>query len=146
MVTTIDQAAEPGAVQQTDLAQVINSLSRPEVLQSLQMLIEHLPQLTEMAVKLSEAYTLIRNVATDPVFVADLKGGFDEVVTPVKNKVKEIAEVVIEANDRANEHTETIGMLGLIKMLKDPQAQKLFRFTKALLETLNDKEQGRVQY
>lgn len=142
----IGQAAEPGTVQQTDLTELIDSLSRPEVVQSLKTLVDHLPQLTEMAVKLSEAYTLVRNVATDPVFLSDLKGGFDEVVTPVKNKVKEIAEVVIEASDRAGEQTSTIGMLGLIKMLKDPQAQKVFRFVKALLETLNDKEKGRVQF
>lgn len=146
MEMTIEQTAEPKAVQQSDLAGLISSLAQPEVRESLQTLIDNLPQLTEMAVKLSEAYTLIRNMATDPVFVEDLKGGFNEVVGPVKDKVKEIAEVVIEANDRAQEQTETIGMLGLLKMMKDPQAQKVFRFVKALLETLNDKEKGRVQY
>jgi len=145
MVTTVGHVQETGTVQQADLAEIIGSLSKPEVLQSLKTLVDHLPQLTEMAVKLSEAYALVRTMATDPIFVADLKGGFDEVVTPVKNKVKEIAEVVIEANDRASEEKGAIGLLGLVKMLKDPQAQKLFRFVKALLDTLNDKEKGRVQ-
>jgi len=145
MASTVGHVQETGTVQQADLAEIIGSLSKPEVLQSLKTLVDHLPQLTEMAVKLSEAYALVRAMATDPVFVADLKGGFEEVVTPVKNKVKEIAEAVIEASDRAGEEQGTIGLLGLVKMLKDPQAQKLFRFVKALLDTLNDKEKGRVQ-
>ncbi len=146
METTTWQAAEEKTVQDSGLAELLVSLSRPEVRQSLQTLIDSLPQLTDMAVKLTEACTVIRQIATDPVFVADLKGGFGEVVGPAKEKAKEIAAVVMEANDRAKEDTGTIGMLGLMKMMKDPQAQKLFRFTKALLETLNDKEKGRVQF
>jgi uncharacterized protein YjgD (DUF1641 family) len=127
------------------LAALLDSLNRPEVRQSLDSLIDRLPQLTEMAAKLTQAYTLIQSVATDPVFVSDMMGGIGEIVTPVKDKAKGIASVVIEAHDRAREDTSKIGLLGLLRMMKDPQTQKAFRFTKALLETLNDKENGRLQ-
>jgi uncharacterized protein YjgD (DUF1641 family) len=57
-----------------------------------------------------------------------------EFVGPVTNTVKQVAANVIEAKDRAEESQEVIGIFGLLKMLKDPQAQKLFRFLNAYLQ------------
>lgn len=45
-----------------------------------------------------------------------------------------MAATAIEAKDRADESTEVIGLFGLLKLLKDPQAQKMFRFVNAYLQ------------
>ena len=34
----------------------------------------------------------------------------------------------------------SIGLFGLLRMLKDPQAQKLFRFAQAYLDITNEKQ------
>lgn len=39
----------------------------------------------------------------------------------------------------ANQST-TIGLFGLLRMLKDPQVQKLFRFAQAYLEVTGEKQ------
>ncbi|MBW5448281.1 DUF1641 domain-containing protein [Cohnella sp. CFH 77786] len=137
--------AEEKATQSANQTELLERLAQPEVRQALDSLIDHLPQLTEMAAQLTQTYALIRNVATDPVFAADLKGGIDEFFGPVKERAKDIASAVIEANDRAREETGMIGLLGLLRMMKDPQTQKAFRFAKALLEILNDRETGRFK-
>ena len=54
--------------------------------------------------------------------------------------MKAIAANAIEAKDRAEESTEVIGLFGLLKMLKDPQAQKLFRFVNAYLEVAGEND------
>ncbi|MNO09049.1 hypothetical protein D3C81_2320130 [compost metagenome] len=46
---------------------------------------------------------------------------------------------MIEAKDRADESQEVIGLFGLLKMLKDPEAQKLFRFVNAYLQVAGEK-------
>ncbi|PAK87384.1 DUF1641 domain-containing protein, partial [Peribacillus simplex] len=38
------------------------------------------------------------------------------------------------AKDRAEANNDVIGLFGLLKMMKDPEAQKLFRFAQAFLE------------
>jgi uncharacterized protein YjgD (DUF1641 family) len=53
--------------------------------------------------------------------------------------VKNVAATAIEAKDRAQDNHEVIGLFGLLKMLKDPQAQKLFRFVHAYLEVSSEK-------
>ena len=62
-----------------------------------------------------------------------------EIVEPVKGTVQNVAATAIEAKDRAEENNDVIGLFGLLKMLKDPQAQKLFRFMRAYLEISSEK-------
>ena len=45
-----------------------------------------------------------------------------------------LAATAIEAKDRASESHEVIGLFGLVKMLKDPQVQNVFRFVNAFLQ------------
>ena len=52
--------------------------------------------------------------------------------SPVVGTVKNVAATAIEAKDRAEANNEIIGLFGLLKMMKDPQAQKMFRFVNAL--------------
>ena len=61
-------------------------------------------------------------------------------VLVVKDTAKEIAATAIEAKDRADESNEVIGLFGLLKMLKDPQAQKLFRFVQSYLQIMSERE------
>lgn len=98
------------------------------------MLVEQLPKLTEMVGALTKSYDFFKSLSTDEVLKNDMVGGFAEVAGPVVGTVKKVAANVIEARDRAEESQEVIGLFGLLRMLKDPQAQKLFRFVNAYLQ------------
>nr|WP_066371724.1 DUF1641 domain-containing protein [Neobacillus fumarioli] len=113
---------------------VLDQLLKPEVQDSLTTLVEQLPKLTELVNLLTKSYNFAQAVATDEVLKNDTVGAIQEIVEPVKDTVKQIAATVIEAKDRAEESNEVIGLFGLLKMIKDPQAQKLFRFLSAYLE------------
>ena len=53
---------------------------------------------------------------------------------PVVGSAKQLAATAIEAKDRASESNEVIGLFGLVKMIKDPQVQNVFRFVNAFLQ------------
>ena len=118
---------------------MLDQLSKPEVQASLTALIEQLPKLTEVVNALTNTYDLTKSLATDEVLKSDTFGAINEFVEPVKGAVQNIAATAIEAKDRAEESNEVIGLFGLLKMLKDPQAQKLFRFMRAYLEISSEK-------
>jgi uncharacterized protein YjgD (DUF1641 family) len=120
---------------------VLDQLMKPEVQQSLTVLVESLPKLTEMVTFLTSAYDLVQNIVTDEVLIEDLKGGMEEFVKPIKDKAKGLAAAAIEANERMASDTSTVGLFGILKMLKDPQVQKMFRFTQAFLEVLSERQQ-----
>lgn len=113
---------------------VLDQLLKPEVQQSLTVLIEQLPKLTELVSILTKSYEFAQSVATDEVLKSDTVGAIQEIMDPVTHTVKNIAATAIEAKDRAEESNEVIGLFGLLKMLKDPQVQKLFRFVNAYLQ------------
>ena len=119
--------------------ELLDQLSKPEVQASLTALIEQLPKLTEVVNALTNTYDLTKSLATDEVLKSDTVGAIMELVEPVKGAVQNIAATAIEAKDRAEESNEVIGLFGLLKMLKDPQAQKLFRFMRAYLEISSEK-------
>ena len=83
---------------------------------------------------LTKSYDFAQSVATDEVLKNDTVSAITEIAEPVTDTVKSIAATAIEAKDRAEESNEVIGLFGLLRMLKDPQAQKLFRFVNAYLE------------
>ncbi|WP_410984158.1 DUF1641 domain-containing protein [Bacillus cereus] len=113
---------------------VLDQLLKPEVQESLTTLVEQLPKLTELVNILTKSYDFAQTVATDEVLKSDTVGAIQELVEPVKDTVKSMAATAIEAKDRADESTEVIGLFGLLKLLKDPQAQKMFRFINAYLQ------------
>ncbi|WP_243525108.1 DUF1641 domain-containing protein [Bacillus pseudomycoides] len=113
---------------------VLDQLLKPEVQESLTTLVEQLPKLTELVNILTKSYDFAQTVATDEVLKSDTVGAIQEIVEPVKDTVKSMAATAIEAKDRAEESTEVIGLFGLLKLLKDPQAQKMFRFINAYLQ------------
>ncbi|MCQ6273791.1 DUF1641 domain-containing protein [Bacillus sp. V3B] len=118
---------------------VLDQLLTPEVQDSLTNLVEQLPKLTEMVNVLTKSYDMAQSLATDEVLKNDTVGAIKEIAEPVTATVKNVAVTAIEAKDRAQESTEVIGLFGLLKMLKDPQAQKLFRFVHAYLEVSSEK-------
>lgn len=122
---------------------VLDQLMKPEIQKSLTDLVENLPKLTEMVTVLTKAYDLAQTVATDKVLIEDMKHGFAEFVKPVQDKAKDIASAAIEANDRAQKDTQTIGLFGLLKLLKDPQMQKMFRFTQAYMDVMSERQNQR---
>lgn len=148
MSQTTQQAAQETAStaamtpQQTD---VLDQLMKPEIQQSLTVLVENLPKLAEMTTVLTKTYDLVQTIANDRVLISDMKGGMEEFVRPIQDKAKGIAQAAIEANDRAHEETTTIGLFGLLKMLKDPQVQKALRFAQAFLEVTAERQQQQQQ-
>lgn len=113
---------------------ILEQLLKPEIQDSLTTLIEQLPKLTELLTILNSSFDFAKTVANDNVLKSDTVEFIKEIGSPVKNSVKNIAATAIEAKDIANDSTEVIGLFGLLKMLKDPQAQKLFRFASAYLQ------------
>ncbi|MGE7895969.1 DUF1641 domain-containing protein [Bacillus cereus] len=113
---------------------VLDQLLKPEVQESLTTLVEQLPKLTELVNILTKSYDFAQTVATDEILKSDTVGAITELVEPVKDTVKSMAATAIEAKDRADESNEVIGLFGLLKLLKDPQAQKMFRFVNAYLQ------------
>lgn len=118
---------------------VLDQLLKPEVQESLSVLIAQLPKLTEIVNAMTKSYDFAHSVATDDTLKSDTVGAITEIVGPVKDSVKNIAATVIEAKDRAEESNEVIGLFGLLKMVKDPQAQKVFRFVNAYLQVSEEK-------
>lgn len=133
--TKSDQEVVSSKSQQDILDQLLN----PEVQQSLNVLIQELPKLTELVGVMTKSYDFVKSVATDEVLKNDTFGAISEIAGPVVGKVKNMAATVIEAKDRAEASQEVIGLFGLMKMLKDPEAQKIFRFMNAYLQVAGEK-------
>ena len=120
---------------------VLDQLLKPEVQESLTVLVDQLPKLTELVGVLTKSYDFVQTVASDEVLKNDTVSAIKELAEPVTHSVKNMAATVIEAQDRANESKEVIGIFGLMKMLKDPQAQKMFRFLNAYLQVAGERNQ-----
>ncbi|MDW7616093.1 DUF1641 domain-containing protein [Peribacillus simplex] len=119
---------------------VLDQLLKPEVQESLNTLVEQLPKLTELVNILTKSYDFAQSVATDDVLKNDTVSAISEIATPVVGSVKGLAANAIEAKDRAEANTDVIGLFGLLRMMKDPQAQKLFRFAQAFLEVSSERK------
>lgn len=120
---------------------VLEQLLKPEVQESLTVLVEQLPKLTELVGVLTKSYDFVQTVAADEVLKSDTVSAIKELAEPVVHSAKNMAATVIEAQDRANENSDVIGVFGLMKMMKDPQAQKLFRFVNAYLQVADERSQ-----
>lgn len=131
MSEELTQAQQGLLAGRTDL---LDQLLKPEVQESLTTLVEQLPKLTEVVTLLTKTYDLAQLVATDDVLKSDTVSALKEMSEPVIGSVKTLAATAIEAKDRADATNETFGLFGLLKLLKDPEAQKLFRFANAFLE------------
>ncbi|WP_341285207.1 DUF1641 domain-containing protein [Priestia megaterium] len=119
----------------------LNQLLNPEVQQRLTIIIDNLPKLSEIVTLLTNTYDVAQSLVTDDVLKEDLLGGVKEFIEAVEGRVKGLAATAIEANDRAEaKASSSIGLFGLLRMLKDPQAQKLFRFVQAYLDITNEKQ------
>ena len=138
MLETVTQTKEeqklPNVFTNLEQLDVLDQLLKPEVQQSLTILVEQLPKLTELVGILTKSYEFAQSVATDEVLKSDTVGAIQEIMNPLTHSVKSIAAAAIEAKDRAEESNEVIGLFGILKMLKDPQVQKLFRFVNAYLQ------------
>ncbi|MCM3673823.1 MULTISPECIES: DUF1641 domain-containing protein [Peribacillus] len=119
---------------------VLDQLLKPEVQESLNTLVEQLPKLTELVNILTKSYDFAQSVATDDVLKNDTVSAISEIATPVVHSVKGLAANAIEAKDRAEVNNDVIGLFGLLRMMKDPQAQKLFRFAQAFLEVSSERK------
>lgn len=122
--------------QQLDL---LDQLLKPEVQASLNTLVEQLPQLTELVNILTKSYDFAKSVSTDNVLKNDIVGAVSEMAGPIVDSAKHVAANAIEAKDRAEASHEVIGLFGMLKMLKEPQVQKMFRFVNAYLQVSNER-------
>ncbi|MGZ9583617.1 DUF1641 domain-containing protein [Paenibacillus marinisediminis] len=122
-----------------DKLDILDQLMKPEVQESLTVLVEQLPKLTELVNVLTKSYDFVQAVATDDILKNDTVGAIKELAGPVTDTVKNIAATAIEAKDRAEASQEAIGLFGLLKMMKDPQTQKMFRFANAYLQISSER-------
>lgn len=122
-----------------DERELLDQLLDPKVQESLSVLVKELPKVTELVNMMSKSYDTVQALATDDVLKNDTVEFMSEILHPVKNSVKDVAANAIEAKDEAEKSSEVIGLFGLLKMLKDPQAQKLFRFVNAYLKVSSEK-------
>lgn len=138
---TETKSSQETTITSSDNAQrdIVDQLLKPEVQESLTVLVQQLPKLTELVNILTKSYDFAKTVATDETLKSDTVGAISEIAGPVVGTVKNIAATVIEAKDRADASQEVIGLFGLLKMLKDPEAQKLFRFVNAYLQVAGEK-------
>jgi uncharacterized protein YjgD (DUF1641 family) len=137
-----NSTVNPSAVSDETLTSldILDQFLKPEVQQSMTVLIEYLPKLTEMVTVLTKAYDLSQSLLTDRVLIEDLTGGLQEFVKPVQEKAKHLAAAAIEANEQAELDQTPIGLFGILKMLKDPQVQHMFRFLQNFLNILNQRK------
>lgn len=145
--SVVDQASKSesnldshAAVTTEEQIDVLNRLLKPEIQQSLNVLIDNLPKLSEMLIVLIRTYDTAHSLVTDDVLKKDTVGAMQQFIEPLEENVKNLAANAIEAKDRAGANSSTIGLFGLLHMLKDPQAQKLFRFIQAYLDITNEKQ------
>ncbi|WP_347551249.1 DUF1641 domain-containing protein [Pseudalkalibacillus hwajinpoensis] len=123
---------------------LLDRLLEPQVQESLNVLITELPKVTELVTMLSKSYDTVQSIATDEVLMSDTTEFITELIAPVKSSAKEVAANVIEAKEHAEKSSEVIGVFGLLKMLKDPQAQKLFRFANAYLKVSGERNNQKL--
>lgn len=119
---------------------VLQQLLKPEVQESLNVLANNLPKLAELSTLLTKTYDFAQAIATDDVLKNDTVSAISEMTMPVVDGAKTVAQIAIEAQERAEVSNETIGVFGLMKMLKDPQVQKMVRFVNAFLEVTNERQ------
>ncbi len=119
---------------------VNEQLLQPEAQEALVALVDQLPKIVEMMATLTQVHDVAKKVATDRVLIEDTITGLQEVIKPLEEKAKFVAAAAIEANERADNDNTTIGIFGLMKMLKDPEIQRLLRFGQAYLDVLGEKK------
>ncbi|GIQ70575.1 DUF1641 domain-containing protein [Xylanibacillus composti] len=132
--------AEKAKAETAARTDVTEQLLKPEAQEALAALIEQLPKIAEMMTTLTQVHDFAKKVATDRVLIEDTIAGLQEILKPLEEKAKFIAATTIEANERAEKDSTTIGVFGLMKMLKDPEIQKLLRFGQAYLDVLGEKK------
>ncbi|CAN7539027.1 DUF1641 domain-containing protein [Paenibacillus sp. LjRoot153] len=138
--STVQEVPAPIVAESKSL-DVLDQLLKPEVQESLTLLVDNLPKLAEMVNMLTKAYDFAQNVATDKVLINDFAQGIGEFVKPVQEKAKNIASAAIEAGERSQaDVSTTIGLFGMLKMLKDPEVQKTLRFAQAFLNVLAERK------
>ncbi|MFD0712499.1 DUF1641 domain-containing protein [Paenibacillus sp. GCM10027626] len=138
--TTVQNAEQETSVQAVAKPDVLDQLLKPEVQEALQVLVEQLPKLSEMMALMTKVYDLANRVASDRVLIQDTVSGFQEVWKPIEEKVKGYASAAIEANDRADQSDAQIGLFGMLRLLKDPELQKVLRFGQAYLDILGERK------
>lgn len=136
----LEQEIPAAGLPQEDL---LNQLLKPEVQESLILLVEQLPQITQLVNVLTKSVDFVQSVATDEVLKNDTVGAIKEMAGPVVGSVKNLAATVIEAKDRADASSETISLFGMMKMIKDPQVQNVLRFMNAYLQVSGERQSGK---
>ncbi|WAA08727.1 DUF1641 domain-containing protein [Fervidibacillus albus] len=129
--------AKEGSVDEREL---LDQLLKPEVQQSLTALVEQLPKLNELVQVLTRYYDTFQSLASDDVLKSETVEAMKDMVEPAKQSVRQLAQNIIEAKEAAEKSEDVIGLFGLLKLIKDPQAQKMFRFINAYLKIVSEQE------
>lgn len=82
------QEVAASLVEEKQTLDVLDQLMKPEVQESLTVLVDSLPKLAEMVTLMTKAYDFAQNIATDKVLINDFAQGIGEFVKPVQEKAK----------------------------------------------------------
>lgn len=114
-------------------------LKKPEIQASLVTLVEGLPQMAMLVRALSKACEVSKEALQD----GEMLGAIDEALRgAMEGPVASITEVWQEAKQRAaaNCH-QTIGLFGMLRLLKDPMVQRNLHLVQALLSVMAERQQ-----
>ena len=98
--TTAQHEVATALAEERKSIDVLDQLMKPEVQQSLTVLVDNLPKLAEMVTMMTKAYDFAQGIATDKVLIHEFAHGIGEFVKPVQDKAKGIAQAAIEAGER----------------------------------------------
>ena len=97
---------------------------KPEVQQSLTVLVDNLPKLAEMVTMMTKAYDFAQGIATDKVLIHEFAHGIGEFVKPVQDKAKGIAQAAIEAGERTQADAGNSRLVWHVKNAKRSRGSK----------------------
>lgn len=120
-------------------ADAFELLLRPEYQDALRDIVEQLPKLATIASIFGKLY----DVSSEALSDGELMGALEQMVVtktkPVTETYENVTEAVKEAKLRAESDTSTIGVFGVLRLLKDPSVQRSLKMVSAFLQVWGEK-------
>lgn len=121
------------------LAKLMTAMTKDEeTMASLVTVIENLPQMAKLLYLVGRVYQAAEDVVTD----GDSLDGAAQMLKKYSEPVVQVAHKGLhayhEAKVRAEHDTTNYSVFGLLKLLKDPNVQKGLRFATAMLDVLGE--------
>lgn len=133
MTSTFDQTET-----HSSKADAIELLLEPENQEALRAIVEQLPKVASAMRLFGKAYDVIEEILTDGATLGAIEEMVRAKTGPVLSKTSGVMTAVKEAQVRAESDSSTIGVFGLMRLLKEPSVQKNLRFVQNFLTILSE--------